>query len=87
MSYEHVLRITENKPHSNRFSYTVFLSIVITIGYIPVKNPIKQVIKKDLEIISKSSIIIQNRLIHVIFSYSRMLQKSIIQESRQHKQW
>lgn len=86
MSYEHVLRITENKTHSNRFSYTVFLSIVITIGYIPVKNPIKQVIKKDLETNSKSYIIIQNRLIHVIFSYSRMLRKLINQESRQRTQ-
>ena len=85
MSYEHALRITENKPHSNRFSYTVFLSIVITNGYIPVK-PYKTGYKKDLEKNSKSYIIIQNRLIHVIFSYSRMLQKSIPQESRQHTQ-
>lgn len=86
MSYEHVLRITENKPYSNRFSYTVFLSIVITIGYISVK-PYKTSYKKDLEAISKSKNIIQNRLIHVIFSYSRMLQKSITRESRQHTQW
>ena len=85
MSYEHVLRITENKPHSNRFSYTVFLSIVITISYIPAK-PYKTGYKKDLEINSKSYIIIQNRLIHVIFSYSRMLQKSINRESRQRTQ-
>ena len=79
MSYEHVLRITENKPHSNRFSYTVFLSIVITISYITTK-PYKTGYKKDLETNSKSYIIIQNRLIHVIFSYSKMLQKSIIRE-------
>lgn len=85
MSYEHVLRITENKPHSNRFSYTVFLSIVIIISYIPAK-PYKTGYKKDLETNSKSYIIIQNRLIHVIFSYSRMLRKSIIQESRQRTQ-
>ena len=85
MSYEHALRITENKPHSNRFSYTVFLSIVITIGYIPVK-PYKTGYKQDLEKNSKSYIIIQNQLIHVIFSYSRMLQKSINRELRQHTQ-
>lgn len=85
MSYEHALRITENKPHSNRFSYTVFLSIVITIGYIPVKT-YKTGYKKDLETNSKSYIIIQNRLIHVIFSYSRMLRKLINQESRQRTQ-
>ena len=85
MSYEHVLRITENKPHSNRFSYTVFLSIVITISYITAK-PYKTGYKKDLETNSKSYIIIQNRLIHVIFSYSRMLRKLINQESRQRTQ-
>ena len=85
MSYEHALRITENKSHSNRFSYTVFLSIVITISYIFVK-PYKTSYKKDLETISKSKNIIQNQLIHVIFSYSRMLQKSINLESRQHTQ-
>lgn len=85
MSYEHALRITENKPHSNRFSYTVFLSFVITIRYI-LKNTYKTSYKKDLEAISKSLIIILNRLIHVIFSYSRMLRKSITRESRQHMQ-
>ena len=85
MSYEHGLRITENNPHSNRFSYTVFLLFVITIGYISTK-PYKIGYKKDLETISKSYIIIQNRLIHVIFSYSRMLQKSINRESRQRTQ-
>ena len=53
MSYEHGLRITENNPHSNRFSYTVFLLFVITIGYIPAK-PDKDGYKKDLEKISKS---------------------------------
>ena len=85
MSYEHVLRITENKPHSNRFSYTIFLSFVITISYISAK-PYKTSYKKDLETISKSYIIIQNRSIHVIFSYSKMLQKSINRELRQHTQ-
>ena len=85
MSYEHALRITENKPHSNRFSYTVFLSLVITISYI-LQNTYKTSYKKDLEAISKSSIIIQNRLIHVIFSYSRMLRKLINRELRQHTQ-
>lgn len=85
MSDEHGPRITENKPYSNRFSYTVFLSFVITIDHIPVKS-YKTSYKKDLETISKSSIIIQNRLIHVIFSYSRMLQKLINRESKQHTQ-
>lgn len=85
MSDKHGLRITENKPYSNRFSYIVFLSFVITINYI-LQNVYKTSYKKDLETISKSSIIIQNRLIHVIFSYSRMLQKSINRELRPHTQ-